>query len=42
MQAMLKKEETTCELAADPVAAHQTELRVSPGSQSPSVFDDTN
>ncbi|KAJ4929752.1 hypothetical protein JOQ06_018773 [Pogonophryne albipinna] len=30
------------ELAADPVAAHQTELRVSPGSQSPSVFDDTN
>ncbi|KAK5888168.1 hypothetical protein CesoFtcFv8_016695 [Champsocephalus esox] len=30
------------ELAADPGAAHQTELRVSPGSQSPSVFDDTN
>ncbi|XP_010784398.1 uncharacterized protein [Notothenia coriiceps] len=31
------------ELAADPVAApHQIELRVSPGSQSPSVFDDTN
>ncbi|KAL3042236.1 hypothetical protein OYC64_020225 [Pagothenia borchgrevinki] len=30
------------ELAADPVAAQQTELRVSPGSQSPSVFDDTN